>query len=299
MVVIDFLKRVKRHVWWMFDLDRIYYKMSDEEYLKKLYKKRFHRKLDLSNPVLFSEKMQWLKLNNRRPEYTEMVDKYIAKQYVANVIGEQYVTPTIAVWNSYDEINFDELPDKFVLKCTHNSGGLIIVTDKKKINHQKAKADFERCLRKNYYLSSREWPYKDVQPRIIAEEYLENNEDGLHDYKIWCFNGEPIYIQYISGRIGKCTNEAFYNVNWEKQSFSYHNPLMEGELPRPKCLEELLCAARKLAKNQPFVRIDFYILEDETIRFGEITFYPMSGCEHWKPEHMDRILGDMIDLYFK
>jgi hypothetical protein len=137
-----------------------------------------------------------------------------------------------------------------------------------------------------------------VKPRIIAEEYMENNEEGLHDYKIWCFNGQPVYVQYITGRIGDKTYEGFYDKDWNLQNFSYHNPIMDKPIARPECLEELLELARKLATDQPFVRCDFYVLEDGSIRFGEITFFPMSGMESFKPEEMDRILGDMIDLEY-
>ena len=213
-------------------------------------------------------------------------------------MGEKYVTPTLGVWNHFDDVDFDTLPSQFVIKCTHDSGGLIICKDKKLLDISAAKEKIEHCLARNYYSNLREWPYKDVPPRIIAEEYLENNEEGLHDYKVWCFNGEPVYIQYITGRIGDQTYEGFYDLNWELQNFSYHNPLMKEPVKRPDCLEELIWAARELAKNQPFVRTDFYVLEDGSIRFGEITFYPMSGMEHWHPAEMDRILGDMIDLNF-
>lgn len=289
---------IKNYLYWKLNIDKIYNDMSDDKFLKKRYKKRLGRVLDLSNPKLFSEKMQWLKLHNRRAEYSIMVDKYAAKKFVASVLGEKYVTPTLGVWNSFEEIDFETLPEKFVIKCTHNSGGLMICSDRRTVNWNKGREQIGKALKKNYYLSSREWPYKDVPPRIIAEEYLENNEEGLHDYKVWCFNGEPVYIQYITGRIGDQTYEGFYDLNWELQNFSYHNPLMKEPVKRPDCLEELIWAARELAKNQPFVRTDFYVLEDGSIRFGEITFYPMSGMEHWHPAEMDRILGDMIDLNF-
>ena len=295
---MSFFSRIKNYLYWKLNIDEIYNKMPDEEFLKKRYRKRLGRTLELSDPSTFSEKMQWLKLNNRRPEYAVMVDKFAAKNYVANILGDKYVTPTLGVWDHYAEIDFDSLPEKFVLKCTHNSGGLMICNDRKTVDWDKGRKQIENALMKNYYLSSREWPYKDVPPRIIAEEYLENNEEGLHDYKIWCFNGEPVYIQYITGRIGDQTYERFYNLNWELQNFSYHNPLMKEPVKRPDCLEELLWAASELAKNQPFVRTDFYVLEDGSIRFGEITFYPMSGMEQWHPVEMDRILGDRIDLNF-
>ena len=271
---------------------------ADQKYLEVLFRYKMGKKCEFNNPLTFCEKMQWLKVYNRDPLYTKLVDKDAVKQYVEQRIGLKYLIPTLGRWNHFDDVDFDTLPSQFVIKCTHDSGGLIICKDKKLLDISAAKEKIEHCLARNYYSNLREWPYKDVPPRIIAEEYLENNEEGLHDYKVWCFNGEPVYIQYITGRIGDQTYEGFYDLNWELQNFSYHNPLMKEPVKRPDCLEELIWAARELAKNQPFVRTDFYVLEDGSIRFGEITFYPMSGMEHWHPAEMDRILGDMIDLNF-
>lgn len=290
--------KIKNHLYWLLNIDELYNKMPDEKFLKLRYKKRLGKELNLTAPQTFCEKIQWLKLYNRRPEYSVMVDKYAAKEYVAAVLGKNYITPTIGVWNRFDEIDFDKLPEKFVLKCTHNSGGLLICDGKSAVDWKKGKERIEKALKKNYYFSSREWPYKEVPPRIIAEEYMENNEEGLHDYKVWCFNGKPVYIQYITGRNGKQTYEGFYDLDWRLQDFSYHNPRMPKPAARPGCLEELIQAAGLLAKNQPFVRTDFYVLEDGSLRFGEITFYPMSGMERWHPEEMDKILGGMIDLDF-
>ena len=271
---------------------------ADKKYLKILYKYLMGKECNFDNPQTYSEKLQWLKIYDRNPLYTQLVDKYEVRKYVEERIGKEHLIPCLGVWNHFDEIDFDKLPNQFVLKCTHDSGGLIICKDNSKLDLKKARKKIEHCLKRNYFLNHREWPYKDVPPRIIAEEYLENNEEGLHDYKIWCFNGEPVYIQYITGRIGDQTYERFYNLNWELQNFSYHNPLMKEPVKRPDCLEELLWAASELAKNQPFVRTDFYVLEDGSIRFGEITFYPMSGMEQWHPAEMDRMLGDRIDLNF-
>lgn len=293
------INKAKTHIIWKLRIDDIRYgRLSDKDYIEKMYEKRFKRPLNLENPIRFSEKIQWLKLYNHRPEYTVMVDKEAAKGYVAGVLGEQYITPTLHVWNQFQDIDINVLPDKFVLKCTHDSGGLLICTDKNKVDWRKEKRTFDRCLKRNYYSYSREWPYKGIKPKIIAESYMENNEDGLHDYKVWCFNGEPVYIQYITGRIGNETYEGFYDTDWNLQSFSFHNPLMKEPAKKPKRLEELLCAAKKLAKDQPFVRTDFYVLEDGSIRFGEITFYPMSGMEKWTPDEMDLKLGKMIDLHY-
>ena len=269
--------------------------VPDKIYLSVYYYAKQKRLPNIKNPKRFSEKIQWLKLYDKNPEHTVAVDKYLAKSYVAKILGEKYITPTLGVYDHFDQIDFDKLPDKFVLKCNHDSAGLVIVQDKSKLDRAKAKEEIEQALKYNYYYISREWPYKDVKPVILAEEYLENGEEGLHDYKVWCFNGKAMYIQYITGRIGK-TYEAFYDRDWKKQDFTYYNPLMDGEVKRPERLEELLEVSEKLAKDMPFLRADFYILETGEIKFGEMTFFPIGGMERWHPDEMDVKFGGMIDL---
>lgn len=270
---------------------------KDETYLKWMYRAYMDCPLDLEKPCLFSEKMQWLKIHDRNPNYVKMVDKYLAKEYVKTLAGGGFIIKTLGVWDTFDQIDFDLLPNKFVLKCTHDSGGLVICKDKTKLNISEAKSKIERCLNYNFFEYGREWPYKNVKPRIIAEEYLENDEsEGLHDYKIWCFNGEPIYIQYISGRIGEKTEEGFFDTNWNMQSFTYHNPLLTYEVKKPDRLDEMLQFARIFAKDIPFIRVDVYVLEDGTIKFGELTFYPMSGLQKFHPLETDKTFGDMLDI---
>ena len=272
-------------------------KWDDEKYICFRYKSVFKNALNLKEPKLFSEKMQWLKLYNRKDEYTRMVDKYESKKLVADLIGERYIIPSLGVWKRFDDIDFDKLPDKFVLKTTHDSGGVFICKDRSTFNIEEAKAFISRSLARNYYSYCREWPYKNVEPRIIAEEYLENDQvEGLHDYKVWCFNGHAEYVQYITGRISNVTYEGFYDRNWALQSFSYHNPLMKDPIKKPEKLKELLDLAEILANGIPFSRIDFYILQNGDIKFGEITFFPMSGLEKWHPEDVDLLLGNKIVL---
>lgn len=177
-------------------------------------------------------------------------------------------------------------------------GGVVICRDKECLNENMARKQLECSLKRNYYWLGREWPYKHVKPRIIAEEYLENGGEGLHDYKVWCFNGKVKYIQYITGRLGTHTYEAFYDINWKKQKFSYHNPLMQGEVEKPYYLNELIKCSELFANGVPFVRVDFYVLEDGSLKFGEITFFPMGGMEKWHPESMDEYFGSMIDLSY-
>lgn len=269
--------------------------LNDEKYIKLAYRLLLDKKLDLKNPSTFNEKMQWLKLKQHDEIYTLLVDKDRVKNVVLDKIGKQYLIPTIGVYDNFDDINFDKLPNSFVIKSTHDSGGIVLCKNKDVFDKIKAKKIINKSLKRNFYYMGREYPYKNVKPRILIEEYLENGKEGLHDYKTWCFNGKVKYIQYISGRMGD-TTEAFYDTDWNKQRFSYHNPLMKEDIKRPENLQELINVAEQLAKGHPFMRADFYILNDNSIKFGECTFYPMAGFETWKPNEMDKKFGDMIDL---
>lgn len=271
--------------------------VPDETFLQLKYWAKKGKQLDLDNPTSFTEKIQWLKLYDQKPVYTQMVDKCSAKEYVAKVLGDKYIIPNIGVWNDVASVDFESLPNQFVIKCTHDSGGLIICKDKSKLDVEAAKQQLQRCMERNWFYFSREYAYKALKPRIIAEEYLENDcEEGLHDYKVWCFNGEPKYIQYVSGRIGARTYEGFYDTDWNLQNFTYHNPPLEEDVPKPVCLKELVDVARKVSQGIPFLRADFYILPDNSIRFGELTFYPNGGWDTWTPKETDEIIGNLINL---
>lgn len=277
-----------------------YRHMDDRKYLEKLYRATFGKELNLENPQTFNEKLQWLKLYDRKPIYTTMVDKYAAKEYVADKIGEEYIIPTLGVWDKFDDIDFDALPDEFVLKCTHDSGGLAICKDKKTFNIEAARKKINRCLKRNYYYLFREWPYKDVPPRIIAEEYIE--EEGKvvpEDYKVYCFNGKPKYIVVFHNRFdnSKALSESVYDVDWKKQNISLDNHFAISDIsqPRPKRLDDLLKFAEILSEGIAQARIDFYIIGN-VIKFGEITLYTASGLQPMIPESMDMVLGDFIDL---
>ena len=276
----------------------VYRAMSDKRFLEKKYRLIFHEKLNLDAPETFSEKLQWLKLYDHNPAYTTMVDKYAARDYIAGKVGEKYLIPLAGgPWKHFDEIDFHKLPGRFVLKCNHDSGGVVICADEASFDKEKARVFLEKRLRKNYYNNGREWPYKNVQPLIYAEEYVENNRrDGLHDYKVWCFNGVPRLIQYVSGRAGARTTEAFYDFGWRRQPFTFHNPLCGEEVKRPLHLDQMEEAAGVLSRDIPFLRVDFYVMEDEKIYIGELTFFPMSGLEHFKPAEYDRKLGEWIGL---
>ena len=272
-------------------------KMSDEEIIKRMYNIHIHKKLDLDNPITFSEKIQWLKLNDRKPLYTVMVDKYAVKHYVSTLIGEKYIIPTLGVWDHFKDIDFNSLPSQFVLKCTHDSGSYIIVKDKKKFDIKSGKKQLERGLKRNYYFVGREWPYKNVKPRIIAEPLLSGELDQLKDFKIYCFNGLPAYCQVIGNRTKDMTID-FFDLDWVHQPFIGLNPLSQNskvEIPRPRYLDLMKEFAGILSKNTFFCRIDFYEINNK-LYFGEITFYPLSGFGIFRPNEWNTIIGNLIEL---
>ena len=275
----------------------LYVSMEDEEFLKKMYKIRMGKDLDLDNPQTFNEKLQWLKLYDRNPLYTKMVDKYEVKKYVADIIGDEYVIPTLGGWDSFDDIDFEELPDKFVLKCTHDSGGLVICKDKKNLNKKEAREKLNKSLARNFYLLGREWPYKNVKPRIIAEKYMEDSETAeLRDYKFLCFNGEVKCSFVCSDRFSeKGLHVTFFDKEWNVMPFDRHYPRVKEGLPKPTNYEKMIELAENLSKNIPFVRVDFYEVDGQ-IYFGELTFYPGNGMEEFDPEEWDYKLGEWITL---
>ena len=270
--------------------------MDDEKYLKIAFKIRTGKKLDLNCPRTFNEKLQWLKLYNRRPEYTKMVDKYEAKKYISNVVGEQYVIPTLGVWDRFDDIDFEQLPNQFVLKCTHDSGGLIICKDKNKIDIPAIRHKMNKCLRHNFYWGQREWPYKNVRPRIIAEKYMEDGQDGnaLTDYKFFCFNGVP-QIMYICQDHSKNPHSATFDMDFNRINIRFRDPISNNKIEKPACFEKMREIAETLSKGMPFVRIDFYFVNG-TIYIGEITFFHNSGFGEVHPVEWAYQLGSWIDL---
>ena len=238
--------------------------VSDEQFIKWSYYLKFHKELNLDNPQTYNEKMQWLKLNDRREEYTKMVDKYEAKEYVASIIGDEYIIPTLGVYNSFDDIDFDLLPDQFVLKCTHDSGGISICTDKKTFDYKKAKKLLTRNLKRNPFWYNREYPYKNIKPRIIAEKYMED-ESGwqLKDYKVFCFNGEPQFVEVDYDRyVGHKLN--VYDLNWNYIDFYMTSPNDASvEIPKPKCLNKMIELAKVLSRGLINVRVDFYSIGEK------------------------------------
>ncbi len=269
----------------------------DKKYLELMFPMRTGYKLNLDNPQTFNEKLQWLKLYDRRPEYTQMVDKVEAKKYVATIIGDEHIIPTLAVYDKVEDIDFDALPNQFVLKCTHDSGGIVVCKDKTKLDIKAARAKLKRGLSRNYYYQNREWPYKNVKPRIIAEQYMSNEGGELDDYKVHNFNGTPEVILVCRDRYkGTGLTEDFFSRQWEHLDISRpDHPQAVKQPRRPKELEEMLRLSEMLSKDMPFVRTDFYTI-DNKVYFGEITFFPSSGMKTFVPEEWDKTFGDWIKL---
>lgn len=272
--------------------------MSDEAHLKKEYYLTLGKKLDLDNPVSFNEKIQWLKLHDRKPFYTTLVDKFEVKKYVASVIGEEYIIPTIGVWEKFSDIDFETLPNQFVLKCTHDSGGLLICKDKRNFDLKSAKKKIEHCLRRKYYYIHREWPYKDVVPRIIAEPYIEDKKTGeLRDYKFFAFNGEVKVVFVATGRQNPDmeTTFDFFDMDYKHLDIVNGHPNAEIIPEKPKNFEKMKELAKVLAKDIPHIRVDFYEV-NEKIYFGELTFSHWSGMVPFEPVEWDYILGSWLEL---
>lgn len=280
--------------------DYNYYKNLDpskyEEELKLWYKRWTKKDLNLENPETFNEKIQWLKLYDSTPIKTQLTDKYLVRDYVKEKIGDEYLVPLLGVWDKFDDIDFDKLPDKFVLKCNHGSGWNLIVTDKNSIDKAEAKKKFDMWMNKNYmYQFGLEFHYKNIVPKIIAEEYLENDNNDLYDYKVWCDNGEPEYIMFLSNRKNGL-KMSFFDKEWNLMPFHYSHPQHEEKIQKPKNLDKMIELSKKLSEGFPHVRVDFYILNDGSIKFGELTFTSLSGICRWNDEKYDRFLGDKIKL---
>ena len=274
-----------------------YNSYSDEEYLKRMFKAKTGRELDLDNPQTYNEKLQWLKIHDHNPEYTVMVDKYAVKEYVAKIIGEQYIIPTLGVWERFEDIDFDKLPDQFVLKCTHDSGGLIICKDKSKLDLSKAKAKIEKCLKRNYFYYGREWPYKDVKPRIIAEQYMNYKSEAdkpLNDYKIYTFDGKAKMIMINTDR-GIATKADYFDRDYNYLDFTWGYPRANPKPNKPQNFEKMMELAELLAKGTAELRVDFYDV-DGKIFFGELTFFDGSGFDPIVPIEWDYKIGSWIDL---
>lgn len=291
------LKLIKNPARVIFLLDRVGVSklISDRQYLKIKYRASMGKKLNLKNPTTYTEKLQWLKLHNRNPEHTKLVDKYEAKACVAEKIGEEYIIPTLGVWDNVEDIDFDALPNQFVLKCTHDSGGLVICRDKSKLDIAEVKRKLSRSLKRDFYYVGREWPYKNVKPRILAETYMEDTETAeLRDYKFYCFDGVPKVVTVVTERKTGIRLDHF-DMNFENLGFRRAGPNSGKKVKKPETFENMRKLAETLSKGLPHARIDLYEVNGKNY-FGEITFYPGNGMVPFEPEEWDYTFGSWIKL---
>lgn len=295
--IIKYIKRPSNILLYL--MNKNFFKwIPDEKYITIKYKLEMNQKLKLKEPKTFNEKLQWLKLYDRKPEYTKMVDKYEAKKYVADIIGEEYIIPTLGVWDKFEDIDFTKLPNQFVLKPTHASGNVFICKNKDEIDYKKLKKTVQKWLKRNYYLVHREWPYKNVKPRIIAEEYMEDQIGELIDYKVYAFNGQCDYVMVCFDRIKGETKFIYYDRNWNiKKEFS-KDGIKYGDtikIEKPKNLDKMFEFAEILSKNIPFVRVDFYE-SNGNLYFGELTFYPSAGFDNTRTKDCQEYLDKQLKV---
>lgn len=278
----------------------VYDKLSDEEFIRKSYRAFAGKEIDLDTPTTYNEKLNWLKLHDRKPEYTMMVDKYEVKKFVAKRIGAGHVIPALGVWNKFDDIDFDALPERFVLKCTHDSGGIVVCRDKESFNKRAAKRTLERHLKKNYFYAAREWPYKNVRPRILAEPFIGGlGDDDSVEYKVTCFNGEARLITACTGKAHDSMEvrfNDFYDREWKTKYpfYVYYKPA-KVEPKKPREHMEIVRICETLSKDIPCVRVDVYV-HDGVVIFGEMTFFTWGGYCRFTPDEWDKTLGEWIKL---
>ena len=271
--------------------------IPDKVYLVLLYRRVFNKKLNIDNPKSFNEKLQWLKLYYRDPLYTTLVDKYAVKAYVAEKVnnGSLNIIPTLGIWDSFEDIKFDQLPEQFVLKTTHDSGSVCICKDRNTFDYKKAKKILTKSLKHNYYLNDREWPYKDVPRRIIAEQYMvDESGTELKDYKFFCFNGEP-RLMFVATDRPADTRFDYFDINFNHLPFMQGFPNSSKEINKPKGWVTMIEIAKMLSANIPHVRIDLYDINGK-IYFGEYTFFHNSGFVPFKPEEWDYKIGNLLEL---
>ncbi|MDW0116301.1 ATP-grasp fold amidoligase family protein [Sporosarcina thermotolerans] len=268
--------------------------VPEKIYIKLLYRARVGKRLNIDDPKTFNEKLQWLKLNDRKPHYTKLVDKFEVREYISEKIGEKYLIPLIGIWDNFDDIEFSELPNEFVLKCTHDSGSVFICTNKSNFNIEKVKLRINKALKRNYYYHTREWPYKNVKPRIVCESYIADADIAPDDYKVICFNGKAKLVQLHTDR-HENHKQDFYDLNWNKTTISQGMPCSDKVHKKPKQFEEMIKLSERLASNTYQVRIDWFIVRDR-LYFGEITFFDGSGFIPFDKEEDDYLLGSWIKI---
>lgn len=277
-------------------LTKLSFLFGDELYLRTNFRLRMGKKLNLENPQTFNEKLQWLKLYYRKPVLTIMVDKYKCKKYVANLIGEEHIIPTLGVWDSFDEIDFDLLPNQFVLKTTHDQGGIIICKNKNYFNFEFARKKINKHLKFNHFYLSREWPYKNVKPRIIAEKFMiDENGEELIDYKFFCFHGKPKALFVATERQSGKVKFDYYDMDFNHLNLAQVYETSKRVILKPKEFGQMTKFAEILSSDHPHVRVDFYNINGN-IYFGELTFFHHGGHTPFHPEEWDFKFGSWINL---
>lgn len=271
--------------------------LPDGKYLKLIYRIKMGRKLNLENPEAFTEKIQWLKLYDRNPLYTQLVDKYEVRKYVAETVGEEHLIPLLGVWDCFDDIDFTLLPDSFVLKCTHDCGSFVLCGDKAKLDMAATKKKIDRAMKRNYYYRAREWAYRNVKPRIIAERYMADSPgEKLTDYKFHCFNGEMKFPSVCMDRKSKGgLRIGFFDSGWNHLDLEMNGFRSDTEVSRPDNYVKMIEFAEKLSAGLRYARVDFYEIKGK-LYFGELTFYPAEGFLDFTPDSYDYLLGSWLEL---
>ena len=273
--------------------------LPDKSYIKLYYRLRVGRKLNMNNPITLNEKLQWLKFNYRFPLQSIVSDKLLVREYVKDKIGEKYLIPLIGSWKKYDDIDFSLLPEKFVLKCNHDSGGLVVCNDKEKLDHIEAKRKIEKSLNSNFFYIGREYQYRNIKPMILCEKFISDNGNVPMDYKIYCFNGVPDVILVCKDRFSKNTHRAsyyFFNQEWQFQPLNKGDENIKNvDIQKPKNLDEMIDIAKELSKDFVFARIDLYNV-DGKIYFGEITLSPNSGFDPDIKYETDLMFGEKLGI---
>lgn len=289
------MNRITKNLLFRFMNTKLSRLIPDKEYISLRYRAYCGKKLNLKTPITFNEKLQWLKLHDRKARYTKMVDKYEVREYIKEKIGEEYLIPLLGVYDRFEDIDFDKLPSQFVLKPNHTSGNVFICTDKYKVDYKALKKEVDKWMKREYYWVHREWPYKNIKPRIIAEKYMVD-ESGveLKDYKFFCFNGEPKALFVATDR-GIDTRFNFYDMQFNQLPFMQHYKNSTKKINKPQGFDEMVILATTLSTGIPHVRVDFYDVNGK-IYFGELTFYHFSGLEKFEPDEWDYKLGSWLEL---
>ena len=300
--IVTLLKTNPQKLQWAFmehfSRYKISHLLSDRAYIKMRYRAVFGKKLNLKDPKTYNEKLNWLKLNDHNPEYCKLVDKYTVREHIKNTIGEEYLIPTFGIWDRFEDIDFNKLPDKFVLKCTHDSGSVVLCRDKKQFDVNAARKKLTKKLKSGLYWYSREWPYKSLKPRIIAEQYMEDEKTSeLRDYKFFCFGGDVKALFIASERQvkGEEVKFDFFDENFNYLNVRQVHPNAKTTPEKPEKFEEMKALAKKLAAGFSHVRVDFYEVNGK-VYFGELTFYHFAGLGPFDPEEWDLTMGNWLKL---